>query len=698
MSAPLLLEIGCEEIPARMIRGAALDLEARVRGILEQAGLAHGASRAWGGSRRLAVRIDDVQGRQSDRQEEVLGPPAAAAFTADGAPAPAALGFARKHGVEAGALRRLSTERGEYVGFTRSVAGRALEEVLASALPQAVAGMSFPKSMRWGEGIHRFVRPVHWLLALHGETPLRVELFGVRSGSHSQGHRFLAPGPVPVRHADEYAAALEKAFVVVDAEERLRRLGEALRARARDAGGELLEDPGLLAEVVDIVEWPGVVEGSFDEHFLELPREILVTTLRHHQKCFSVQRGGELLPLFLAVANTGRDEKGHVQRGNEWVVGGRLADARFFWTQDRALPLAARSESLHKVVYHARCGSYADKAARVAELARRVALEVQRDPGVADEAAEAARLCKNDLTTGLVGEFPELQGIVGGLLLRLEGRSECVVRGVYEHYAPAGADDPIPPSDAGCIVSVADKLDAVGQLIQAGEVPSGSRDPFALRRALSGVFRIVEGRGWTLSLADLARLVGAGARAFLEERFAQYLRERGYTANEVQAVLRPQVSATEFTTWTLDDILARLEAIRTIRGREDFQHLVDLTKRVDNILVKGARELERTIQLASGLDGYVEKEPAALALAALIEEALPVMRRSSEARRYRETVETISRFIDPVERFFAEVLVIDPANPEATVYRKELLATRLKPLLTQYFDIRELAGQAERRS
>ncbi len=281
-----------------------------------------------------------------------------------------------------------------------------------------------------------------------------------------------------------------------------------------------------------------------------------------------------------------------------------------------------------------------------------------------------------------------------------EGRRETVHRGVYEHYRPAGAEDSIPPSIAGAIVSVADRLDTLGQLVGAGEVPTGSRDPFGLRRALGGVFRIVEERGWPLSLANLADLAGGGGgtMAFIQERCVHYLRERGYTLNEVQAVLRPQISETEFTAWPVDDIVARLEAIKTVRGREDFEHLVDLTKRVDNILVKGAQQIERAIQLASGLDGYVEREPAALELAALIEEVRPGMRKSSEAKRYRETVEIIARFIEPVERFFTEVLVIDPEHPEATHYRKELLASKLKPLLTQYFDIRELAGQAQKRS
>lgn len=419
---------------------------------------------------------------------------------------------------------------------------------------------------------------------------------------------------------------------------------------------------------------------------------MLTTTLRHHQKCFSVEHAGRLVPVFLAVANTERDPQGHVRRGNEWVVGGRLFDARFFWAQDRTLPLGARSAQLRAVVFHAKCGSYADKAARVEAIARRLSESVGADT---EACAEAARLAKNDLTTGLVGEFPELQGIAGGLLLREEGRPEGVWRAVYEHYLPAGASGASPSSVSGAVVSVADKLDSIAILTTAGEAPSGSRDPFALRRAASGVFRIVEERRWPLSLRSLTLLAQGGdaAATFLRERFSLYLRERGYTGNEIQAVLKPRVSETECMEWPLPDVVARLEAIRPLRGRADFEHLVDLTKRVDNILTKGAEE----IRAASGAGAWEETEPAARALEALVDEATPLLERSAAVGAYRDAVEVISRFIGPVETFFSEVLVLDPKNPAATRRRAVLLGERLRPLLTSTFDIRELAGQAERK-
>jgi glycyl-tRNA synthetase beta chain len=691
MKANLLIEIGCEEIPARMIQGAATDLGSRVASILDQAGLAHGAVTAWGGTRRLAVRVDDVEARQPDRREQVLGPPASAAFGADGKPTPAGAGFAKKQGIDPGALRRIETDKGSYAGFDRETKGKSVGEVLAAALPHAIASMSFPKTMRWAEGAHRWVRPVHWVLALHGSDVAPLEVFGVRAGALSEGHRFLAPGRVLVMDPDAYHRALRAAFVVVDHGDRRRELRERLTAAARSAGGEVEEDERLLDEVVDLVEWPGVAVGRFDERFLSLPREILVTTLRHHQKAFSVQAKGSLLPAFLAVANTDRDPGQHVRRGNEWVVSGRLEDARFFWEEDRKATLESRVESLKRVTFQQKLGSYWDKAERMAALAERIAEAIELDPAGTRAARDAARLAKADLVTGLVGEFPELQGIAGGLLLRAEGCAEPVAAGVYEHYRPAGSDDAIPATAVGCVVSLADKLDTLARLTAIGEVPTGSRDPFGLRRAATGVFRIVLERAYPLSIADLAGLAGMDERgtAFLGDRFRAHLIERGFTTNEVAAVLRSAATGA----FPVDDVLARLEAIRTVRGRRDFEHLVDLTKRVDNILVKNAAVLEgRTVAA-----GYVERESAALDLARMVEDASPRLEAAEEKRGYAESVEIIAGFVAPVERFFETVLVIDPKDALATRARCELLRS-VRDRLTSHFDIRELSGQADRRA
>jgi glycyl-tRNA synthetase beta chain len=688
LSAPLLIEIGCEEIPARMIGPAARDLAGLVVAALDRAGLPHGAPTHWGGPRRLAVLVADVAARQVDREETVLGPAAAAAFDKDGKPTPAGAGFARKQGIDPAALVKLQTEKGAYAGFTREVTGKTLGEILAAALPQAVAGMSFPKSMRWGTGEHRWVRPVHAVVALHGTDLLDITLLGVRSGRASFGHRFLAPGEVPIARAEDYVGALRAAKVVVDPAERRETLEKALTGAAASADGSLVPDRALLEEVKDLVEWPGIVTGHFDRSFLELPREILVTTLRHHQKSFSVQDASGLLPRFLSVADTDRDPGGHVRRGNEWVVVGRLTDARFFWAEDRKRPLANRAADLSRVIFHKKLGSYADKVERIAKIADTVATWL--GPDLFSPAVHAASLSKCDLVTGLVGEFPELQGIVGGLLLRAEGEDEVVARAVAEHYRPTSADDAIPESDEGAIVAVADRLDTIRGLLEAGEAPTGSRDPFGLRRAASGIFRILAERPLPLTMGFVHGLVGDPAYSFLQDRLDRWLEDRGYTPHEIGAVRRPNVSPTDFDGWTLREILSRLDVVKTLRGREDFARLVELTKRVDNILVKHAAP--------SGTEGsgFREAAPAALTLDRLHGDVLPGVLAASKASDFKRVVDLLAGLIPAVAKFFDDVLVLDPNDPGATRARCELLA-RVRTTVTRDFDIRELAGQAEAR-
>ncbi len=694
---PLLIEIGCEEIPARMIRQASLELADRVVGILDRSALGHGKATDWGGPRRLAVHVDAVAATQVDREETVTGPPARIGWS-DDRPTPAALGFARKQGVAPEQLVLLETERGSYVGFRRQVEGRSVGEILCDQLPRAIEGMPFAKTMRWADGRDRWVRPVHWLLVLHGGALAPVELFGVKAAGHSMGHRFRSDGPVPVEHPGFYIAALEAACVVVDPLERRRRIERGLRAAADRLEGELVADERLLDEVCNLVEWPGVVEGRFDPGFLDLPEELLVTTLRHHQKCFSVRGSdGRLRPGFLAVANSDDDPAGHVRRGNEWVVEGRLDDARFFWGEDRKRRLEQRHAALADVMFHARLGSYAEKAGKTSALAADLGGRLGMDAASVAHCREAARLAKVDLVSSTVGEFPELQGRIGGLLLAADGGAREVADAIYAHYQPVGPDDAIPGSPVGRVVAVADKLDSVGRLATAGEVPKGSKDPLGLRRAQSGIFRILIESRWPLSLDDLWQLGGESRelKEALLAGFQNFLRERGWSINEIHAAMIPRISETAALGWPLHEIVSRLEALERVRGREDFRNLVKLTQRVHNILTK---EGDRISSIVAGVDpdrAYRESVESATALAGLVQRLAPEMEERSTRKAYREIVENIAAFIEPVERFFDDVLVVDDANPEATFHRKELLL-RLRSLLTRYFDIRELAGQARR--
>jgi len=697
-TATLLIEIGCEEIPARMIPAAAAQFGERLIDLLDQQKLAHGTATTWGGSRRLTVSIDSVQQRQADRKEQVLGPPVKAGLDAAGELTRAAVGFAQKKGITPENLQTISTDRGNYLGFEHEVEGRTLGEILAESFPTVVEKIFFPKMMRWGNGDYRWARPVHWLLALHGSETLPISLFGISASCQSMGHRFLSPAVVDINRPEDYLELLEKAHVVIDPDLRRSRIQTALDTASQQAGGELISDGELLNEVAQLVEWPGIVCGEFPRSYLALPRELLVTTLRFHQKCFSIQSAqGELMPCFLAIANTDRDPSGHIKRGNEWVVAGRLEDARYFWNEDRKQTLAARTPGLNGMVVHSKIGTYADKATRLAQVAKRVAAHLQLADVQVTQCEEAAFLSKNDLISGTVGEFPELQGIVGGLLLEAEGADDAVVRGVYEHYRPEGPSDSIPESTAGAIVAVTDKLDSLASFVGIGEGPTGSRDPFGLRRAANGMFRIIIEKEWEFSLEDLAVVAGVDAAfvTFLSERLQSSLKELGYTVNEIRAVFRPKIETTLVTTMPIPDLVSRLEAIKTVRSRTDFAHLVDLTKRVDNIVTKNSALIEE-IRSTSTTVAYVEQAEAAIDLARLIDESGNSIHADAGDRRYLDVVKQFAKFIDPVELFFEDVLVLDTENAGATHSRIELVA-RLNTLLTDVFDIRELAGQATRR-
>lgn len=696
MSAPLLLEIGCEEIPARMIQSAAVDLCSRVAEILDTAGLTHGPATGWGGSRRLAVRVEGVADRQSDRDEQVLGPPAKAAFGPDGAPTGALIGFARKQGIDVALLAPLETERGIYAGFQRSVPGKPIEEVLQAAFPRAVEGMSFPKTMRWAEGSHRWVRPVHWLLALHGSRPLPLSLFGVSAEPASRGHRFLARGPVPVPSTDAYVQALEMARVVVHTGERRRRIEALLREAAAAEGGEVVEDGALLDEVADLVEWPGVVVGRFDRAFLDLPREILVTTLRHHQKAFSVRAAEQLLPVFLSVANTDRDPKGHVRRGNEWVVGGRLTDARFFWEEDRRRTLRSRLPDLERVTFHQASGSYGKKTERVAARARALAAALAKHGVAVAEPAdldEAAALAKCDLVTALVGEFPELQGTVGGLLREAEGGAPRVAAAIADHYRPAGQADRIPATPLGCLLSVADKLDTIHVLVAAGERPKGAKDPFGLRRAATSILRILLESRWPLSLRALWAACGddAPTRAYLAERLALFFQDRGFSGPEVRAVLEAKEGAAASDA-SPADLEARLLAVRGQRGSAELLLLAELTKRIANIGPQARKMISEWTDFVPEAE-WKDPVPSGARLADEVSAASVEVAALARADDYPAVVARLSALTPAVARFFEDVLVLDARDRNATHYRASLLG-HLRSLLTSYFDLTQLAGEA----
>jgi glycyl-tRNA synthetase beta chain len=551
----LLLEIGTEEIPDWMIPGALESLHM----LFERLELPHETVRLDATPRRLVLRADGLPERQPDSEERILGP-------GKTAPTQAVTGFARKQGVRPEELAIESTPRGEYYVFIKKVAGKLTKDVLAGSLPPLILQIYFPKSMYWtGKAGPRFIRPIRWIVALLGEEIVPLELAGVRSGALSSGHRRLGSPEVAVT-IDDYERRLRDHYVILSAEERRNKI-----SREFD-GVRVKADPALLETLVYITEYPTPIVGNFDPQFLELPEEVLVTVMRHHQKYFSVQDvEGKLAPKFVAVMNIDADPEGFVRSGNERVLRARFNDARFFWETDQKRKLADRKEDLSHVTYQAKLGSYLEKTERTMTLVKEL--------GGDRHALRAAELAKCDLTTELVKEFTELQGVVGGLYARVQGEPEAVWQAIYDHYKPEGMEDSIPRNRTGQIVALADKLDTLQSCFGVGLIPTGSRDPFALRRAAQGVVKIlVEGR-LEISLLEFTGR-DEQLRSFFEERIKFYFKDiRGFKYDEVNAAIAATVGYSN-----LVELEARLFRIQSLRSSPDFEPLAASFKRIRNIL------------------------------------------------------------------------------------------------------------------
>jgi glycyl-tRNA synthetase beta chain len=556
-SLPFLLEIGTEEIPDWMIPAALESL----RLLFEKLEIAHDSVTLDATPRRLVLRAEGLPARQADSEERALGP-------AKSAPPKAVAGFARKHGVAPEALTVESTPKGDYYTFVRTVAGRATLDILAETLGGIILQIGFPKTMYWtGKGGPRFIRPIRWIVALLGDDVVPFELAGVRSGAVTSGHRRLGARAIAVTIAD-YAERLRENYVILKAEERRNKIHKEL------AGVRVKPDAALVETLVYLTEHPTPIVGSFDAEFLALPEEVLVTVMRHHQKYFSVEdEHGKLAPQFAAVMNIPSDPEGFVRSGNERVLRARFNDARFFWQTDQKKSLAARLPDLAHVTFQAKLGSYLEKTERVKALVSKL--------GGDAHAVRAAELAKCDLTTELVKEFTELQGVVGGLYARAQGEPEPVWQAIYDHYKPESMEDAIPRNRTGQIVALADKLDTLRGCFGVGLIPTGSRDPFALRRAAQGVVKIlVEGK---IDI-DLAPLVDDGTDG--AKALAEFLQDRiRYYFKEVRGFLYDEVNAATAAGWSnLVDLEARLIRIRDLRSSPDFEPLAASFKRIRNIL------------------------------------------------------------------------------------------------------------------
>ncbi len=755
MERELLLEIGCEELPATWLPGLTAQLAEVLGGRLDTHGIGAGAAvETYATPRRLTARVRKLLERQPDLDESVTGPPVAAAFDADGAPTRAGLGFAKKHGVDIGALDQVDTPKGRYLAHRRTARGRATVDVLPNVLTDTLRNLSFAKKMRWdavlpdGRGELLFGRPIRWLVFLYGgrvvpyvieRSPLAASehVQHVRSGAVTYGHRFLATSgragrALKVKTFDDYRARLAEQFVVLDRQERRDRIARELDAHAARLGGRVaLRGAGqsrLLDEVPDLVEYPSVVAGSFDREFLDLPEEVLTTAMIHHQHYFPVAAAdGPLLPAFLAVTNTEPDDAGTIAGNAERVLAARLRDAQFFWAADRAHPLDSRMDRLGTLVLHARVGSYRDKALRLEALAPWIAANALERPADVAHVRLAGRLAKIDLTTDMVREFTELQGAMGGIYARAEGLPDEVWKAIYHQYLPVGVDRDEPPtaedlgSAAGCWASLtlADRVDTLVGLHGAGERPSGTRDPFAMRRLAHGLMKVLVDlpeladceaapslgtlvdqacQGIRGALGDdpdaLERVEPSGLRPlyeFLIERLRHLFETRGVGYDELNAVIRPFQE--RLTAVAPLDIRRRIEALHAVRVSEDFEALALLFKRVKNI----ARELPH-----GELESLRQAEPDVGT--SLVEAAERDLWTSLGARRlgvqdavatgdYRRAFLLAAELRPGVDRFFEEVFVM--VDDDRLRRARLRLMADLRDLVLSLADISELVPRTE---
>jgi glycyl-tRNA synthetase beta chain len=697
-----LLEIGTEEIPARMIAAAQEDLQRRVGDLLKRERLAaSGKLSGFDTPRRLAVLAADIPNAQPDATDQINGPAVSVAFK-DGQPGPAAHAFAKKAGVEVSQLERVTTPKGEYLSAKITIKGRSTAEILAEMLPKEISSIYWPKNMYWRKTNERFVRPVRWLVAMLDDTVIPLEFGGVRAGRDSRGHRILSSGNVEIPRAGDLYAQTLRLAKVLSRGEREQQVRKALDAAARTIpGARWREDKSLLDTVVNLTEWPSAILGSFDREYLKLPEEVLVTVMRDHQKYFALEDAkGKLLPNFLAVLNTDGDPQGLIRHGNERVLRARFNDARFFWQTDQKIPLRERLPSLKNVTFQKDLGSYYAKTMRVQRLCSWTC-ELLRDEGIQVRPGvvhKAACLAKTDLTTELVKEFTELQGIVGGLYASVQNLDhgmpdetrQAIAATIYDQYKPQSAEDSVPRKIEGAVLSIADKTDTIAGMFALGLQPTGSKDPFALRRQANGIVKTIAEHRLPIKLGhffELARETYKGSeaakkfaaanyaesiRAFFRERLEFYLKDQlGYKYDVVNAVLAAGSD-------DIVDAVARAEAVSKVRGSADFESISVAFKRIKNILRQANESGKR---VGSSVDSGAFREEAEKKLGVLIPEIAQAVNRFKEGQDYSRALAEISRIRPAVDTFFDKVMVM-VEDEEIRANRLALLQTLLREFST----------------
>jgi len=689
--ADLLVEIGTEELPPKALRGLMDAFATNLGRALDDARLAHGELRAYASPRRLAVVVESLARSQEDRHTSQKGPPVSVALDDAGKALPPATAFAKKCGVDVADLGRMKTDKGEWLTADTTEAGKPAAELLPELIEKALAELPIPRRMRWGAGDAEFVRPVHWVVLLHGSKLIEGSVMGIPTGKKSMGHRFHSKGPVTITRPADYLETLEqKGHVVADFDARRKIVQQGVEKLAKKAKGAIVAGESLYDEVAALVEWPVPMLGSFDEEFLQLPPEVVVSTLTGHQRYFPVaDASGKLLPRFVTVANLESNEPQKVRDGNERVIRPRLADAAFFWNNDRRRALATRQEALRDVVYQRGLGSLHDKSNRTAALACWIAAQLDIDN---DTVERAAMLCKCDLLTGMVGEFPDLQGTMGHYYAKSDGETDAVATAIGEHYKPRFAGDSLPASQTGLVLAVADRLDTLAGVFTLGKKPSGNRDPFGLRRAALGIIRMLIECDLDLDIkAMIAKAVELQPAAkgdaddlpaelygFITDRLRRYFLDRdpGLDTETFDAVMARQPTS-------LVDFERRLQAVQTFLRLDEAQSLAAANKRIANILRQAGRTEAAEIKQKLLEDG------AEASLYKALTTASDTVRPLLNDRRYTEALQELATLRAPVDRFFDDVMVM--VDDEATKNNRLALLGELRALFLDVADISRLS-------
>jgi glycyl-tRNA synthetase beta chain len=699
----LLLEIGTEEIPAGYINPALKGLAATLQKKMTEARIEHGSAEIFGSPRRLAVRIEKVAAKQLPLKTELTGPPVKVGFDESGKPTMAAKKFAEKAGVKIEKLSIKETRKGAYLCAVKQERGEATQTLLKEILPKAILAIPFPKTMRWADMDITFARPIHSCLALLGSRVIQFKLGNVRTGRTSHGHYFMQPGKIKIDSADDYLKRLRAAQVMVDLAERRKAVEREISAAAKKVGGSILPDEELVDIVNNLVEYPVAIAGEFDKEFLELPDEVLITAMREHQKYFAVvNKSRRLLPYFVAVNNTKARDMKLVAKGHERVLRARLADAQFFYQGDLEVSNDERVEKLKRVLFQAQLGTMYEKIQRVAKIGKFIAKAV--DVGLADgkpgnelraQVARAAKLCKSDLVSQVVGEFPKLQGVMGRIYAAIAGEFATVSAAIEEHYRPTYSGGPLPQTITGSVLSIADKIDSICGCFSAGLTPTGASDPYALRRQGIGIIQIMNDKGFSFSLgklikkslsqfeiedSDERKALTQKVYSFLQNRIIQLLADQGYAKDTIAAVVDVSIDH-------VPNLWSRLEALESFKAKPDYEPLTVAFKRVVNILRKSDKQKEQE-RLGKVKENLFEHESES-ALFAAYQKVEKKVSEAMEKGLFEKALKDIATLREPVDAFFDGVMVL--AEDQNVRRNRMALLEHIATLFGKFADFSKLS-------